>query len=99
MINQELENIPTDSYKYHNYHCFEFGKRTVFNFPFKEISSGCAVSAIASATAAAFAAGASSAPSAFCGGLVLVCVTGPSTSVGVCLRHDDISFVLYGSMR
>ena len=50
-------------------------------------------------TAAASTAKASLTPSASSGVMVTVGVTGPSVSVGVCLRHDDISFVLYESMR
>ena len=51
-------------------------------------------SAIVSSTAATSAAKASLATS---GGLVLVVVTAPSGSI--CLRHDDISFVLDKSMQ
>ena len=49
--------------------------------------------------AAASATRASLALSTSSGDLVPVGVTGPSVGVSVCLRHDNISFVLYGSIR
>ena len=54
---------------------------------------------IVSVTVAAFAAGASSVPSTSSGDLVPVGVTGANFGVSVCLRYDDISFMLYSSMR
>ena len=54
---------------------------------------------IASATAVVSDAGASLDPSTSTGDLVLVGVTGASVGISVCLRHDDISFVLYRSVR
>ena len=76
----------------------EFGNRTIFHFYFKWKFNNWAVAVIASATTAAFAAGAFMAPANSSDDLVPVGVTSPSSAVSVCLKHDNISFVLYRSM-
>ena len=78
----------------------EFGKRHIINFCFKWIFSDY-LSAIVSATGAASAAGASLAPSASSGVMAAVGATSPNVnvSVSVCLRHDNITFVLYWYMQ
>ena len=57
----------------------------IIYFPFKQIFNKWVVSAMA--------------PPASSSDLVLVGVTGPSVGVSVCLRNDNIGFVLYRSMR
>ena len=74
----------------------ELVKTIVFHFSIKQQLNICVVSAISS-TAATSAAKASLASSASTGVLVAVVVTAPSASV--CLRHDNVSFVLYKSMQ
>ena len=53
----------------------------------------------ATAIAAVSAAGASLIPSTSSGDSVGVSITGNIVVVSVCLRHDNISFVLYRSIR
>ena len=97
---QSIDNLLVLSESMSTFGHGEFGKATIFHFPFKRIFSNWAVSTIAFATIPAFAAGAFLAPSASSNALVSFVVTGLSigVSVSVCLRHDNISFVLYELM-
>ena len=82
----------------------KFGDQTVFHFSFKCIFCNCCISATVMAITAASTSGTSLALSTTSGVLVTVLTivgvgVGVGVSVSVSVRHEDIRFVLYRSIR